>query len=150
VWANENNHMPNVPVMQLQFSQNTKGEWWLFAATHGRGAFYTRSLCGTCDSIALNNVNLASNNLTSTENSLTIYPNPSSDQSTLTINAAKADQNAMVRIYSLNGTLEYQVQNTMSVGVNNLVINVSGFASGIHLVQVQMNGQTFVKKLIKQ
>jgi photosystem II stability/assembly factor-like uncharacterized protein len=150
IWANENNHMPNVPVMQLQFSQNKKGEWWLFAATHGRGAFYTRSLCGSCDSIALNNVNLASNNLNANENSLNIYPNPATDQSTLTITATKADANAMVRIYSLNGTLEYQAQNAISVGTNNLVVNVNGFASGVHLVQVQMNGQTYVKKLIKQ
>ncbi len=84
------------------------------------------------------------------ENSLNIYPNPATDQSTLTVTATKADANAVVRIYSLNGTLEYQAQNAISVGTNNLVVNVNGFASGVHLVQVQMNGQTYVKKLIKQ
>jgi hypothetical protein len=147
-WADENGSFPHVPTMQLLFSQNAKNEWWLFAGTHGRGIFYTKTLCGACDSIALPNTNSTGIDQLDAPSSLTVYPNPAQEQINLEITSNTATT-GYIQVYSMQGVLMYNEKMPLTNGVNKTTLSINNYAAGNYLVQLKYGNQTTFKKFIK-
>ncbi len=90
-----------------------------------------------------NAVMLAVNNF-STQNEVTIYPNPTS--SILNIENKSNETVAALSIYNLNGALVKEVKSTTSLPS----ISVAELQSGIYFVKIQMNTKVLNYKFIKQ
>lgn len=69
-----------------------------------------------------------------------VYPNPTSEF----VNINRIPQNSMLRIINLTGKVVYE----QIVLGNFESVNVSGFTSGIYLIQIENNGSVANKKLI--
>jgi len=80
--------------------------------------------------------------LSMNNNELSVYPNPASDNFTISINAVM--KNALVEIYTVFGAKVY------STVLNNKqeTINTKQFSSGIYFVKVGAGEKLFTKKLI--
>lgn len=77
---------------------------------------------------------------------LTVYPNPVKNDLNIEI---KADRNAEVQImiYSIQGQLLLTQVDNLNVGSNKIMMNLSGFDSGIYFVKVMQGGQNIVTQL---
>lgn len=80
-------------------------------------------------------------------NSLEVYPNPSTGIFNMVI-ANPVDGLAHVYVYSILGQQVYEEQQSVSMTSNKFTIDLSGFTSGLYLLNVQMNGFNHSKKLI--
>jgi hypothetical protein len=80
------------------------------------------------------------NELKNNNNSLTIYPNPTSNL----VNIDAKDMTS-ISIYNVLGEMIY-TQNKTST--NSMQINTSQWSKGIYTVQVNSNNQSITKKLI--
>jgi Secretion system C-terminal sorting domain len=153
-WDDENASFPRATAMDLQFQRvgvtnqlgTTSLNWYLFAGTHGRGLFYTNTLCGTCDTINTNKgPALGQNDIANLNNELQVYPNPVTNSFDLKLPSAIAN-NASVVIYNLKGQLMYS-QKTNSTLVK---INATQWPSGTYIVQANTGSQTKSLKIVKQ
>jgi len=99
--------------------------------TNNQGVMFKYSLAAvSIDELSMDN------------NELSIYPNPASDNVTISLNAAM--QNAQVGIYNVFGQKVYSAVLT----TKQETINTNQFSSGIYLVKVSNREKTFTKKLI--
>lgn len=80
-------------------------------------------------------------------NSLEIYPNPSSGNFNMVI-ANPVDGLAKVFVYSIQGQKIYEEQLPVSMTSNKFTLDLSNLASGMYMLNVQMNGYNHSKKLI--
>ncbi len=80
---------------------------------------------------------------------VSIYPNPSADLSTIALNLTKAST-VSVAIYSVDGSLIGSKAYGELNGNMNLPVDMTPFTSGIYFVNVTIDGNTSVLKLIKQ
>ncbi len=71
--------------------------------------------------------------------SLSLHPNPASDFTQLKINTTQ-DKPIVIEIVDLLGRVQYTQQTNLSVGINNISLDVSAL-SGYHLVKVYNNEQ---------
>lgn len=55
-----------------------------------------------------------------------------------------------LKIYNLNGSLIYNVQERLIAGTNYVTINTEDFDSGIYFYKISINGKEKFGKLIKQ
>ncbi len=151
-WNDENATFPHMPTMQLFFSRckqdsaNLKHNYnyWLFAATHGRGAWYTNTLCVGCDTInthkssyytGINDQPLYSN--------INIYPNPTNNTTNIILSSDFV--NATLEVYNLNGQMMWNEK-----GINNKTeLNVSSWNSGTYIVCIKANGKSVTRKFVK-
>ena len=78
-----------------------------------------------------------------------IFPNPSSDHSTIALNLTKAST-VSVAIYSVDGSLIGSKAYGELNGSMNLPVDMTPFTAGIYFVNVTIDGNTSVLKLIKQ
>ena len=68
------------------------------------------------------------------------YPNPVHDQ--LNVEFTSNDENSvLIKMIDLSGRIVYSEQVNPSIGANQNAINVSEFAKGVYLLQVEMNNQ---------
>ncbi len=139
-WQEENKNFPRVPTMQLLAVPDTNGQYYLYAGTHGRGAFYSNSLCGSCPKI-----DMGSNTGTTTTiipESIQLFPNPTYDN--ITIKTASV---GTLRVYNLKGELLFENLNKET----HQVINCQEWPAGLYLVQfTDKTNHTFTSKFIKQ
>jgi len=77
---------------------------------------------------------------------LTISPNPALDIIQIQSDNFSAETN--VEVYNIQGQVVFSEVKNSATG--NFTINVSDFASGMYFVQIQSEGKTVAKKLIKQ
>jgi len=99
--------------------------------TNGRGVMFKYALGAVgIDELSMDN------------NELSIYPNPASDNVTISLNAAM--QNAQVEIYNVFGQKVYSAV----LVTKQETINTNQFSSGIYFVKVSNREKTFTKKLI--
>jgi len=141
IWQEDNNGFPRVPTMQLVVSPDTAGNYYLFAGTHGRGAFYSKSLCGSCPEVNISNPNATDNLLSTDANQYSIFPNPSSSEFQI-----QSIEKAYVQVYSLHGQL---MANYTAVS-SNTKINCSNWPAGIYMIQIKEGKKAVVKQFIKQ
>lgn len=80
-------------------------------------------------------------------NSLEVYPNPSPGNFNMVI-ANPVDGLAKVFVYSIQGQKIYEEQLPVSMTSNKFTLDLSGLASGMYMLNVQMNGYNHSKKLI--
>ena len=80
-------------------------------------------------------------------NAVSIYPSPFDNEITIKANAVK-DQNISIRLYSLSGNLILDKQQNVVSGENVLKIQPI-VASGAYLLQISINDETIIHKVIK-
>lgn len=80
-------------------------------------------------------------------NDVNVYPNPTDGVTNVAINLVN-DAKVNVTVYNMYGQL-VQVLNdsNLSQGANNLTFNASSLSSGIYLVKVTIDNETFTKKV---
>lgn len=78
-------------------------------------------------------------NYRKSQNTLSIYPNPTTDQ--ITISAEGLTENAVLNIYSATGKLTKQVSLTA-----NEKVDVSDLSPGIYIAVLQVNGKRYAQR----
>lgn len=78
---------------------------------------------------------------------VTIYPNPFNNEITLKVNANK-DQIVSIQLYSLTGQIVLDKKQNVVRGENVLKIQPK-VASGAYLLQIEINGENIVNKVMK-
>jgi hypothetical protein len=85
-----------------------------------------------------------------TENSLTLYPNPSSSEVTIGYSLSSL-QNVDFGIYDIRGKLVRKIEKgEKEAGKYVLKIDLSNFANGIYVVQMRTNEAVIFKRLLKE
>ena len=76
---------------------------------------------------------------------LDLFPNPATDEITLTLKNTAANQTAQIELFTINGTLVKQMRtNTLE----NTTISVSDLTAGMYLLQVRTNDQLYTQKFV--
>lgn len=83
--------------------------------------------------------------------SMKAYPNPFLDRIYITIHSPKSEK-ANLSLYDASGKMLTQIQETLQVGNNQIMIQVptSLHLNSINLLQLESNGHKLVKKMIQQ
>ncbi len=82
-------------------------------------------------------------------NEVTLYPNPSGNNSTIYLNLQK-EASVQVAIYNVTGELVAKKEYGKLTGGMILPIESSQFSSGLYFVNVTIDGKLTTKKLVKQ
>ena len=83
------------------------------------------------------------------ENVFEVFPNPFNNEFNIVVNATEAG-NATVKTFDLQGKVIASKNFTTVNGLNTLnMADLANLNTGIYLVKVTVNGQTFVQKLVK-
>jgi len=82
-------------------------------------------------------------------NEVTLYPNPSGNNSTIYLNLQK-EAAVQVAIYNVTGELVAKKEYGKLTGGMMLPIESSQFSSGLYFVNVTIDGKLTTKKLVKQ
>jgi hypothetical protein len=78
-----------------------------------------------------------------------VYPNPANDQITMNFTASEPNSKGTYTIYGLIGdVIAYKELNSMT-GPQKEVVDISSFAQGLYTIQLNINGVTSTKKIIK-
>ncbi len=129
-WNQAYNGMSNVKVTDMDLRNDNT----IFAATYGRGIF----------SGAFTATPLATDNFTDPK-AISIYPNPSKGQFTISIPQFSGEVNVMV--VDMNGRIVYDVKNeTFS---NDKSIDLSTLQSGMYLIKISGKEINYTQKIIK-
>ena len=75
-----------------------------------------------------------------------IYPNPTTEKITLEISGWKSLQTGRFSLYTLTG----QLLQEQPVSSATTTVSLAGFATGVYMLKVRMNGVTEEWKIIKQ
>lgn len=78
-----------------------------------------------------------------------IHPNPVGDEAFATLNLAKSSHVKMIITDVTGKIISVPVNKTLSGGNHNIQINTSGFAQGIYICRVEINGSESSYKLVK-
>lgn len=143
VWVAETDGFPNVPVMMLrQQTQQWAGvlnSGYIYAGTHGRGAFRTSTL----------NAPLAVNNLPALNTTaVSVYPNPARESATVSYSVNKTS-NLVINFFDIKGQLMKRVeQSGITPGVHTLPVNTSTWPAGTYFVTISADKQVGYQKFI--
>ena len=105
----------------------------------GKVTVVASNICGTSSgrSITTNISNCRVSDDASSTTAVIAYPNPVKDL--LNVNfTSDVQQSYAVRIVDMTGRVVYNESRTSSEGENHVELNVSGFASGIYMLNFQM------------
>lgn len=94
----------------------------------------------TCGCVSMTGINDLSN-----DNSLSIYPNPASNN--ITINFTSSSKNVSIKIYDTTGRL---VKNIDNAKAGESSINIAELESGLYLLNLQDGNNSTTKRFIKQ
>jgi photosystem II stability/assembly factor-like uncharacterized protein len=134
VWTDQtNNKFPHVAVYELR--QVSEKAWTgpvLYAATHGRGIFESRSLLTSVPQVAK-----------STALALTVYPNPAADAAHLKFTSVKVGA-ATVKIFDLKGNVVFNQSVQITKGTNQIDLNTMKLSNGMYIASVEgvVSGKT--------
>jgi hypothetical protein len=82
-----------------------------------------------------------------TENSVSLYPNPTSDMATLTFDVTKAST-VTVQVLDITGRVVANVANeNMAIGTQKVTINTANLPSGVYNVKIQTEAGSSVQRL---
>jgi hypothetical protein len=104
----------------------------LYAATHGRGIFESRSLLTSVPQVAK-----------STALALTVYPNPAADAAHLKFTSVKVGA-ATVKIFDLKGNVVFNQSVQITKGTNQIDLNTMKLSNGMYIASVEgvVSGKT--------
>ena len=80
---------------------------------------------------------------------LKAYPNPFKEQLVVEFDAP-ATENYTLRLYSIDGRLQYEQRHNLNAGLHRLEIPTPVLASGMYFLQVQSGKQSTSIKLVKE
>lgn len=125
----------------------TKNAGVIYAATYGRGVLmntkYQQENPNDESYVSLPLVRNSKDNLT-----LSIYPNPSADFSTISYSLDEPS-NVMFRMFDMNGRLVSTLDNGREAkGQHSQVIDVKNMQKGVYVIQLITNSSTRTAKLI--
>jgi type IX secretion system substrate protein/outer membrane protein Omp28 len=89
------------------------------------------------------------NDVVATEAQISIYPNPSAGQSTVSLNLEK-ESNVQVAVYTVDGALVGNKNYGMLNGAMLLPVDLTKYDAGMYFINVTIDGNASVLKLIKQ
>jgi hypothetical protein len=81
-------------------------------------------------------------------NNVTIYPNPFDNEITIKVNAVK-DQVVSIQLYSLTGQMLLDEKQDVVSGENLLKIQPR-VSTGSYLLQIEINGEKVINKVMKK
>jgi hypothetical protein len=146
LWENASTGFDGTPVYEVRQSWRTweegnrrPGE--IYIGTFGRGIWSTAAYLG----IGENNAN--GSQVFKTK--LKTYPNPTTDNTTLTFNLSETS-NVTVHVYNISGTLVKTITNkNVSAGAQTLTIDGSDLQRGTYIVKFVAGKQNETVKFIK-
>jgi hypothetical protein len=94
------------------------------------------------DNIAISGANVGFDELSTAADNVSVYPNPANDNLTIATNSAT---NQKLEIYNITGQAIYT-----SDMLAYKSIDISGFPSGIYILQLKTDKEILVKKFVKQ
>ena len=95
------------------------------------------------------NYNLFDAGLTDlTQNSLAIYPNPTTGNCTLTFDSANG-ATATIRLYDMVGNVVNQKDVTLQAGANSIELNLEKLPSGLYRTEIQLDGKRYQERIVK-
>ena len=112
----------------------------LYALGHGNGIIYKL--------VKPNPTGLTEEGFES-QNTLTLYPNPSENNTVLGF-VAQENGVAKIRIISLNGNVALSTENSYVLGANKLPLETNQLNKGVYFVEMEQNGIKRTAKFIKQ
>ena len=80
-------------------------------------------------------------------NNVSVYPNPAIETFTVSVESETAQNDLMVTVYSLTGSVVYTEKMSVS-GLTNSQISVSDWQKGMYLVRIGNDNNAVVKQLI--
>jgi len=101
--------------------------------------YFMNDLVNTCELLQLNTSSIELTNGIS----FSIFPNPAQENLSIQINPVR---DATYLIYSSTGKI---IESRKTIEQSNFNVDIGHFSSGIYYVQIQMEAQTFNKKIIK-
>jgi photosystem II stability/assembly factor-like uncharacterized protein len=147
VWTAENTGLANVPVYMLwqqkQNFQDVTNYGTIYAATHGRGVFectkYTQ----------INDPEPESQNSTSTSFAVSVFPNPSYDNATLSYDLPQ-NGNTTVNVYDISGKLIKSIDLANQIkGMHLYKLDCNSLKAGTYFIQIDCGEKTSSTKFIK-
>lgn len=152
-WAMENDGGSFVPVFAVRQQRATwqtphwYGPDWvenpgvIYLGTHGRGAFRSETLLSVQDDVEVE---------TYVFNDLTIFPNPSSTNSTFIVNL-NSNSNVTAGIYDLHGRFVKEVASgRMSAGERRIQFDVMDMANGTYILHLSTGNDVKVGRFVVQ
>jgi len=135
-WEEANEGMARVPVFEIRAYEWRPWEGMvMYLGTHGRGYFKSTALLTNAKGPKVSAI------------SATLYPNPSQDQTVLNFQS-KVSGAASIQVLNVQGQVVRRFTHNMTVGANNVSLNVAGLTSGTYFVRFSGSGQSGVTKLL--
>ena len=85
--------------------------------------------------------------LKSTDNFMSLFPNPTADNYSLKITSEEENTKGVVSVYSLEGSLLSENNVNLSKGANLFNYSAANFAAGLYIIRVTEGGKQHVTKL---
>lgn len=150
-WANVNDGVPNdkkLPNVQVfDIKQQTMAPWEcynsgvIYAATYGRGVWSNRNFFKNYV-VGVDEVSPVKK-----ENNLSVYPNPTNGQVTVSFNGI-AGETAAIQVLDINGRIvKNEPLGKLYEGQANVVFNTADLTSGIYIVNI--SGDSGIKRVAK-
>lgn len=79
---------------------------------------------------------------------LGIFPNPTTGNFNISIDAAVDNSNALLSVENILGQNVYTKNISLTTGTNNLGVSLPNISSGLYMLRVKSNDQTFESKLL--
>jgi len=146
-WYDEStNGMAHVPVFEvrqqiLPWDQAVNYERY-YLGTHGRGFYQSTSRVVSVEEDG------GITDSKSVVNSLSVFPNPVSDNTTLSFRLAE-NTNAKVKVYNLTGTLVKEIDlGSLNKGSRKVKLNATDLAAGTYIVSLEAGDSRTVSKFV--
>jgi hypothetical protein len=102
----------------------------------------------TIDKAVQNGFVVGTNQVASTPNVISLYPNPSNDMTTLLINLNE-QADAFINICDMNGKTIMQQHASLVSGSNSIPVSLKGMASGNYIITAIIGNKTYALQLTK-
>jgi len=147
-WANASTGFEGTPVFEVRqswrsFNEGNGRPGEIYIGTHGRGIFSSSAY------LDLNENNNSAINNENFRTKLKAYPNPSTDNTTLSFDLAQTG-GVSVQVYSITGRLVKSINNkNMLKGDNTLSLDCDDLPNGTYIVKFVSGKQNETVKFIK-
>jgi photosystem II stability/assembly factor-like uncharacterized protein len=128
-WISYSTGLPKVDITELEIQSSSQK---IRAATYGRGAWESPLYI----TVGMDEMN--------TDINLNVYPNPTNEEVTITINGKKSISKTELTIYNLVGEKIYSENLTAIV----TKLNTEPFSAGIYFVRVRDGEKVYTQKLV--
>jgi len=92
------------------------------------------------DGKAIVNTNVADLMWGSNGSTVSIYPNPTTDELNIDVYTTKA-QNNTIKLLDMSGRVIKEIQSKLEAGANNIKMNLGELATGIYTIQLVENNK---------